>query len=172
MLKRGVLWVLQASHKPATSQPQASQKPAPGSEQRVCLPFSQNRNCLYLEFEMTNMGLLDKLFGSKTENGIKNDHAVIVNFTYFKYDLDPLHNLEKKLEYAINEKRLGEYDGHEIAIDMTDGILYMYGANAEELFKTVKPVLEETDFTKGAMATLRFGGPGSGAKEIEVQIDN
>jgi hypothetical protein len=54
---------------------------------------------------------------------------------------------------------------------MSDGFLYMYGPNAENLFKAVKCILEETDFTKGSLATLRFGGPGSGAREIEIEIE-
>ena len=45
----------------------------------------------------------------------------------------------------------------------------MYGPNAEKPYKEVKPILEITDFTKGVFATLRFGGPGSGAKEIEIE---
>ena len=82
-----------------------------------------------------------------------------------------MHDLEKKLEKVIKEQGVGEYDGHEVAVDMSDGFLYMYGLNAEELFKTVKPTLEQTDFTKGALARLRFGGPGSGTKEIEIEIE-
>src|SRR6187397_2692330 len=120
------------------------------------------------------MGLFDKLFGQKREmvnNDSENEHAVIVHFTYYKDDLEPLFELEEKLEEAITEKVAGEYDGHEIALDMSDGFLYMYGPNAEALFKAVKPTLEQTDFTKGALATLRFGGPGSEAKEIEIQIE-
>ena len=126
------------------------------------------------EYKLNYMGLLDKLFRYKkgAENkGIEYEHAVIVHFTYYKDDLDPLHDLEKKLEKIIKEKGVGEYDGHEIAVDMSDGFLYMYGVNAEELFKTVKPILEQTDFTRGALARLRFGGPEPGAKEIEIEIE-
>jgi hypothetical protein len=120
------------------------------------------------------MGLLDKLFGQKNETqgkGSGGEHSVIVHFSYYKDDLDPLHALERKLEEVIKETGVGEYDGHEIAVDMSDGFLYMYGPDAEALFKSVKPTLEQTDFVQGAVATLRFGGPGSGAKEIEIQID-
>ncbi len=121
------------------------------------------------------MGLFDK---SLEQNDDKKDkthetkHAVIVHFIYYKEDLDPLHELDEKLEKVIKEKRVGEYDGHEIAMDMSDGFLYMYGPNAEDLFKAVKPTLEQTDFTKGAVATLRFGEPGSDGKEIEIELRN
>jgi hypothetical protein len=65
---------------------------------------------------------------------------------------------------------VGFYDGHEINLDLSDGSLYMYGFSAEELFKAVKPTLEETDFTRAALAVLRFGAPDDGNNEIEFQI--
>jgi len=110
-----------------------------------------------------------ELWDSSTENNngkFSSEHSVIVHFTYFKEDLDALHELDGKLEKTIREAQVGAYDWHEIAMDLSDGSLYMYGPNAENLFKVVKPILEQTDFTKGAIAMLRFGG----AAEIEVQI--
>jgi hypothetical protein len=117
------------------------------------------------------MGLFDRLFGQSSKRKTTGEHSVIVHFTYYKDDLDPLHALEVKLRKIVEEKGVGKYDGHEIAMDMSDGFLYMYGPNAENLFKEVKPILELTDFTKGALANLRFGGPGSGAKQIEIEIE-
>jgi hypothetical protein len=101
----------------------------------------------------------------------KPEHAVIVHFNYGMDELDPLHDLENKLEKVITENEVGEYDGHEIAIDYSDGFLYMYGYNAETLFKTVKLTLEATEFMRGAMAKLRFGPPEDGVLEIEVKIE-
>ena len=101
---------------------------------------------------------------------LRDSQAVIIEFLYYKDELDELHQLDEKLNKAIKEKGVGYYDGHEINLDMSDGSLYMYGPNAEELFKAVKPILEETDFTKNAVAYLRFGNPGSDALEIEVEI--
>ena len=100
----------------------------------------------------------------------KPRHSVIVHFNYGMDELDPLHDLECKLEKVIMENEVGEYDGHEIAMDGSDGFLYMYGFNAETLFKTVKPTLEATEFMKGATAQLRFGPPEDGVMEIEVEI--
>jgi hypothetical protein len=120
------------------------------------------------------MELSDELFTNNELPGtgkFANQHAVIVYFTYFKDDFDPLHNLDDELSKVIREQGVGEYDGHEIAMDLTDGSLYMYGPNAGELFKAVKPILEQTDFTRGAVAILRFGGAGSGADELEIEIE-
>lgn len=117
------------------------------------------------------MGFFDSLFHSSKEPKFKSEHSVIVHFTYYKEDLNPLHEFEKILEEAIKQADVGEYDGHEIAMDLSDGFLYMYGPNAEALFKVVKPHLEKNDFTRGSLAVLRFGGPGTGAKELEIDIE-
>jgi hypothetical protein len=109
----------------------------------------------------------DPDFGGKPK--YSDSHAVIVHFLYYKDELDDLHHLDERLDQAINASGVGCYDGHEINLDMSDGTLYMYGPDASELFKVVKPVLESTDFTQNAWATLRFGGA-IDAPEIEVDI--
>ena len=57
--------------------------------------------------------------------------------------------------------RVGEYDGDEIAVDLSDGSLYMYGPTGDALFAAVKPVLESANFMKGAVVTVRYGPPGA-----------
>lgn len=120
------------------------------------------------------MGIFDKIFGKKKidTNDQNLEQAVIIQFLYGIDRLEPLHRLEEELRNLINQEGVGEYDGHEIATDYSDGFLYMYGSNAESLFKTVKTTLEKTDFMKGAIAKLRFGPPEDGVKEIEVRIQD
>ena len=115
------------------------------------------------------MNILDKLLGKKSKRELV-EHAVIIHFQYGKDKMDDIYKLRYKLEQKINSKGLGEYDGHEIAIDLTDGYLYMYGPNAEHLYKGIKSTLEEVDFMKGAKAKLRFGPPEDGVKEITISI--
>lgn len=110
------------------------------------------------------MGLFEKIFGKadKKENNKakpQNEpkHAVIVQFNSGIQGLNQLLQLEEKLEKVIADNNAGEYDGHEIAVDYSDGILYMYGQNAENLLKVIKPTLDSCDFMKGATAKLRFG---------------
>ena len=98
------------------------------------------------------------------------EHAIIIYFDYKKENLEPLHELEGELEKVIAKHNVGEYDGHEISLDHSDGILYMYGPNAEVLYKTIKSTLLTKDFMKGAKAKLRFGPPEDGVPEIEVQV--
>jgi hypothetical protein len=99
-----------------------------------------------------------------------DNHAVIVHFLYGIEELDPLYRLEDELEERILLNNVGEYDGHEIAMDNSDGYLYMYGPNAENLFKAIKPTLEACKFMKGAKAVMRFGPLQTNPSEIEVEI--
>ena len=98
------------------------------------------------------------------------DHEVIIHFYYGMDDLDPLHNLELELEKIVDELDVGRYDGHEIAMDDTDGFLFLFGPNAETLYKSIKPLLEGIPWMKGATALMRFGPLGEGSSEIEVEI--
>lgn len=121
------------------------------------------QQCLIVEA----VGLFSKIFGRKQSNPAP-EHGVIIHFQYGKDSLDPLFNLETQLEESLANEDVGEYDGHEIAVDYSDGFLYFYGSNAEHLFKSVKQILESTDFMRGAKVKLRFGPPEDGVKEIEL----
>ena len=118
------------------------------------------------------MGLFNKLFGkNKTYSKPQEpEHAVIVHFRYEMDSLEPLYQLEDTLEKHINKEGVGEFDGHELAMHNNDNCLYMYGTNAETLFKAVKPILEKSNFMKGAVVKLRFGPPEEGVKELEVKL--
>jgi hypothetical protein len=106
------------------------------------------------------MGFFNNLFG-KSHNGSKGnrrmDHSVVISFNYCFKDLGPLQDLEDMLRKTIDEKNLGEYEGSEIEDDLSCGNLYMYGPNAEDLFKGIKFILDQTEFMKGAKAKLIFG---------------
>ncbi|MEH6658410.1 hypothetical protein [Leeuwenhoekiella marinoflava] len=95
-----------------------------------------------------------------------------MSFQYAPDDLQPLYDLEDKLEKLIENEGVGEFDGHEIALDLSDGFLYMYGSDAELLFKAVRPFLQQTTFMKEATALLRFGPPEDGVKEIRFNIND
>jgi hypothetical protein len=88
------------------------------------------------------------------------EQAVLVHFNYQSSDLRALFDLEDALRDAIQRAGVGEYDGHDIAADLSDGTLYMYGPDANALFSVARPVLAATLFIARAQATLRYGGPG------------
>ena len=99
-----------------------------------------------------------------------SQHAVIVRFDYGQTDLSPLHELEDKLTDAIESASAGEFDGDEVAMDGSDGTLYMYGPSADRLFDVVRPVLASADCIHNAVATIRYGSPENGVQEKMVAI--
>jgi hypothetical protein len=113
------------------------------------------------------MGLLSKLFGKDSSIEVKlPEHALIVHFDYIgSTDLQPLFDLEQQLEAAIVGASAGEYDGNEVAVDGSDGFLYMYGPDADRLFAVVKPILESCTFMRGARIKLRYGPAEDGVRE-------
>ena len=117
------------------------------------------------------MGFLSKLFGRKIPaQSADEDHAVIVRFNYGSTDLARLFELERELENVIESAGVGEFDGNDMAADGSNGIIYMYGPNADNLFDTVLPVLESTSFMTGAKATLRYGPPEAGVSETSRTV--
>ena len=95
---------------------------------------------------------------------------MLVHFGYGSTDLSRLLSLEERLDAAITVAGVGELDGNEVATDGSDGTLYMYGPDADALFAVVRPVLEATDFMRGARVRLRYGPPADGVREVEVVL--
>jgi hypothetical protein len=93
------------------------------------------------------------------------EHAVIAYFDYHGDDLGPLFEVEDRLEAAIAQANVGEFDGNEIAVDLSDGSLYMYGPDAEALYCVVRPILASADCLQNVRVKLRFGPPEDGIPE-------
>ncbi|WP_430406917.1 hypothetical protein [Fluviicola sp.] len=99
------------------------------------------------------------LNATKTENSthMNENQLVVIQFFYGIEDLNELHELEKQLDSNITAQDLGKYDGHDISMDFGDGYLYFNGKNAEQIFQSIKPILEQHYFMDKSIATLRFG---------------
>ncbi len=100
------------------------------------------------------------------------DHAVIAHFSYHGEDLEALYELEDLLTDKIAELRVGEFDGNEIASDLSDGSFYMYGPDAEKLFSAVRPLLEAAACLSNVRVNLRYGPPEDGVAERTEVIEN
>jgi len=117
------------------------------------------------------MGLLSKLFGSKKGASKGSpEHEVMVHFSYGSTNLQHMYALEDQLRHAISDARVGEYDGHEIAEDGSDGFFYMYGPDAEVLYRVIGPILEESSFMRGATVTLWFGPRGWRTQKRVIEL--
>lgn len=124
------------------------------------------------------MGFLKDEFGIEENLGMKEstieyNHSVFIHFVNGSQENEELYTVGMRLSKFIEEHRLGVYDFHEVAMDGTHGTLFMYGNDAEKLFKGVLPILKIPAFLKGATAVLRFGSyKDQEDKEIEVELDN
>lgn len=99
------------------------------------------------------------------------EQAVIVHFQYGSTDLSRLFELENRLMDAIAAANAGELDGHEIAMDGSDGFYFMYGPDADRLLSAILPVLESSDFMKGAEVRRRYGPPDDNSREVVITIN-
>jgi hypothetical protein len=98
------------------------------------------------------------------------EQAVIVHFRYGLTDMAPLFALEDRLKSVIQTSKLGEFDGDEIAVDRSDGRLYMYGPSADQLFDAIQPILKTSNFMNGAEVKRRYGPANSGAREVSTTL--
>ena len=102
---------------------------------------------------------------------MNREQSVIIEFNYGLEEDEPFYELSAKLYDLVEESGLGEYDGHEIAMNNKDGSFYLYGPDAKKLYEVIRETIEKTPFMKGANIRLRFGPLGTGAKEISFILN-
>lgn len=83
--------------------------------------------------------------------------SILIRFKYRGDDFEPLYELEQALGEALDEADVGEYEGHEMAIDGKRGEMTMVGPDATAMWEVIEPVLAEARFMRGADAELRLG---------------
>lgn len=85
--------------------------------------------------------------------------ALLVNFKYGLETSDPFFAMDEALHRHFETLPDMLYDGHELAMDLSDGTLYFYGPDADALLQTVRPVLLSHKFMAGAECIRRYGEP-------------
>jgi hypothetical protein len=85
-------------------------------------------------------------------------------------DFDRMVELSDKLTEAVEKANVGMLDGNEIGGGETT--LFMYGPDAEAVFRAIEPVLLQEESARGAKATIRWGNPGSPQREIVIGSKN
>ena len=102
---------------------------------------------------------------------MRKEQAVIIFFNYGLADDEPFYELSDRLRTLVDKSGLGEYDGHEMAMDNSDGSFYMYGPDAKKLYELVRETIEKTPFMGGANVVLRLGPPKDGVKEVSFTLN-
>src|SRR5512138_4037772 len=88
-------------------------------------------------------------------NAARADHVVIVRFAFEGTDLQHVFELEDRLRTAIDDAGAGRFDGNEVGNG--ECLLYMYGRDADALFRSVEPVLRASPLTGKARVTRLYG---------------
>ncbi len=73
------------------------------------------------------------------------------------YEEHDATTLEDKLTAAIEEAGTGDFDGNEFGGG--EVVLFMYGPNAEALFRSIEPLLRAHPLCQNARVEIRPGGP-------------
>ena len=76
--------------------------------------------------------------------------------THFQY----VYALGDQISLAITEARVGEYDGHKLPADGSEGRYFIYGPDAEAIYRVIGPILTASPLMRGATVTLHFGPHG------------
>ena len=108
------------------------------------------------------MGLWEKLFGAKPTAPTDECVAVCFRLSDDKYgtesERDAVHTFSHELAAIIEQHGVGEFDGDEFGNG--EGMLFMYGPNADRLFDVVEPALRAWEPLKGGHVIKRYGQQG------------
>ena len=123
------------------------------------------------------MGFLKGIFKKGQQNTQETifpepllEHSIIIKFSKGKEVTQEVCELERQLQWTIDNSETGSYSGHELAHDNTLGTLYFHAPNADKLLNRIIPVLRRAEFLKGAKATVRTnpGDPNEQPREIDI----
>ncbi len=85
------------------------------------------------------------------------NESLIIEFRYGIDSMDPMLALEVELRMLVEKELVGKVDGHEIAMDDSDGRIYLDSDDVRKMLEIIEPVFSRYAFLKGAKLYLRFG---------------
>jgi hypothetical protein len=65
---------------------------------------------------------------------------------------------------------VGKHEVHEIADDGSEVSLFLYGPDADALYRVISPILVESQFMRGATVTLWFGPRKWGTQKRVIEL--
>ena len=80
-----------------------------------------------------------------------------------------LGDLQEELADAIEKADAGEFDGDEYGEG--ECVIYMYGPDADALYRTIEPIAKNSSHAKGGFAIKRYGETTDpAAREVRVEL--
>jgi len=113
------------------------------------------------------LNLLDRFLKAKLTSQAPDrvdEQAVLIHFA--NEDLEGSTPLQLALDEFLTNSEVGMFDGNEVGDDTL--VLYLYGPDAELLFRHIEPVLRADEFCRGAKAVIRWGGPNAPQREVNL----
>ncbi|MDX2199589.1 MAG: hypothetical protein SF069_11535 [Phycisphaerae bacterium] len=77
-------------------------------------------------------------------------------------------DFEDQLEKLVRKHRVGDGDGHELALDGSSATLFFYGKDADKLAKVLLPAIRAERPPKGSYLLKIYGDPGALEKRISL----
>jgi hypothetical protein len=84
-------------------------------------------------------------------------HPIVIKFNYKVEDFNYLDKLQDDIDRAVSFRNIGVYDNYELDEDNNRAIFYLTSTDPEMLFKTIKPILQESPILKGALVDIEMG---------------
>jgi len=104
------------------------------------------------------MGLLSRIFGSRQSRPAGPPvQEIEVHFGYGSTNYQHLFALEDVLRRVMSDSAVGKYEGHDVTADGSDAYFYLYGPDAEAIYRVISPVLADSSLMRGATVTMWFG---------------
>lgn len=194
LLHRGKRWVLRTydehfnmTSQTATTAEQVEGLPDDGCsgyvafEIRLCQTFGLPLVPGELDERAVYLGLpprdVNQRFEIAKETSEKEPQAVLIRLEFASIDSDAvgrdsevfdLATLEDALQSAMDDADLtAEVDGNEVGPE--DATLFLYGSDANAMFRVVKPVLLRHALSQQARVEIRRGGPGAKSRIVLLQ---
>jgi hypothetical protein len=117
------------------------------------------------------MGLLARLFGTRNaDQGDGTEQEVEVHFAYGSTNFQYVYALGDQIQLAVTEAKVGEYNGHALPADGSEGRYFLNGPDAEAIYQAIAPILEASPLMRGATVTLHYGPPGWRTRKRAIQL--
>jgi hypothetical protein len=113
------------------------------------------------------LNVLDRFLKTKLTSSAPDrveEQAVLIHFA--NEDLEGSTPLQLALDELLTTSKVGMFDGNEVGDNTLT--LFLYGPDAELLFRHIEPVLRADEFCRGARAVIRWGGPNAPQREVTL----